>query len=181
MWHDISVRVSKLTLLNETFSVQLLGNSHTQLQMFADEIFKLFGPCLLALAIKQDTVVVSHDFINRLPEVLDHFVDVVSFTSEFNLLVSQEFLVFYLALTQLLPAKADVFLSIVLLFLVLTLEVLLHPDHFLKKKVEMSFLGLYSCGLNELFNFLRQNFYLAVRVSLYNIGANLFKHKLVTL
>ena len=181
MRHDVAICVPKLTLLYETFCVQLFSNSHRQLQMFADEILKLFGPGLLALPIKQNTVVVSNDFINWFPEVLDHFVDVVSFTSEFNLLVSQEFFVLNLTFTQLLTAKADVFFGIVLLFFVLTFKILLHPDHFFEEKVEVSFLGLHSCGLNELFNFLRQNFDLAIRISLNNIGANLFQHKLVTL
>ena len=64
MRHDITICVPKLTLLNKAFSIELLGNPYTQFQMFADEVFKLLGSSLLALSIKQNTVVVPYDLID---------------------------------------------------------------------------------------------------------------------
>lgn len=97
--HDVTVCISELTLLNKAFRVEFLGNTNAQLQMFANEIFKFFRSGLLTLSIEQDTVIVPYDLINWFPEILDHLVDVISFTTEFDLLILEKLLIFDLPFT----------------------------------------------------------------------------------
>jgi hypothetical protein len=80
---------------------------------------------------------VPNNFIHGFPEVLDHFVDVVRFTSELDLLISKELFIFYLTLAQLFTAETDILFGIVKLFFVLSLEVFFHPNHFLEHEVKM--------------------------------------------
>ena len=143
--------------------------------MLTHKVFKFFSPCLLFFSIKQNTIVVSDNFFYGFPEVLDHLINGVSFTTKFNLLISKKFLVFYLALSKLFSTKTDVFLGIVLLFLMFSFKVLFHPNHLLEQKFQMILFILGSSCLNELIHFLRQNFYATVDITLHNIRTNFLK------
>lgn len=55
------------TLLDKRMSVQLLGHLDTQLQVLADEVFKLLGPHLLPLSIHLHLVIVTDNFFNGFP------------------------------------------------------------------------------------------------------------------
>jgi hypothetical protein len=54
-----------------------------------------------------------------------------------------------------------------------TLKIFFHPDHFLEQELQVGPLVLCGGLLHVLFTFLRQNFYLAVRVTLQDVGAYL--------
>jgi len=55
--------------------------------VFAYEFFKLFCPYLLLFTIEKNSIVVTNNFIDGFPEILDHFAYVISLTSDFDLLV----------------------------------------------------------------------------------------------
>lgn len=73
------------TLLDERFRVQLFSYFDTQLEMFAHEAFKLFGPLSLSLLLVSHVVVMFHYFLNRPPELLDHFGHIDSFPPDLML------------------------------------------------------------------------------------------------
>lgn len=77
----------------------------------------------------------AHNLIDRLPECLDHFGDRVGLALQLNLLVFQLSLLFYDALGKFFPAHSGTLFCVIHFFLVLSIEVLVHPLHFLEEEL----------------------------------------------
>ena len=77
----------------------------------------------------------AHDLIDRLPECLHHFGDRVRLALQLDLLVFQLPLFFYDTLGKLFPAHTSTLFCVVHFFLVLTIEVLIHPLHLLEEEL----------------------------------------------
>jgi hypothetical protein len=103
--------------------------------VLAYEALKLLGTSLLPLLVHLDCVVVAHDLIDRFPECLHHFGDRVRLALQLDLLVFQLPLFFYDALGKFFPAHSGTLFCVVHLFLVLAIEVLIHPLHLLEEEL----------------------------------------------
>jgi hypothetical protein len=115
--------------------LQLLCDFDTELEMLAHKIFKLFGPLLLSLAVYLHLVIVPDYLLNRLPVEHDDLRYIVGFLTDFDPLVLQGLDLLQLAFLEFLAAHACLAFGIELLLLLLALEVLLHPHHFLDKEL----------------------------------------------
>jgi len=92
-------------------------------------------------------VIVFNYFLDRTPELLNHFRHVLGLLANLMFHVLKLLLFLELLLLELLLASSCLLLRIANLLLGFSLEVLCHPFHFLNKEVPMVFLlGLLSRG-----------------------------------
>lgn len=138
--------------------------------MFAYKLFKLSGSYLLLFTIEKNTIIVTNNFIYRFPKVLDHFAYVICFTSHLNLLVFKQFFIPNLTLRQLFTTHTRVFLSIESFLFMLSFEVFLHPNHFLKQKLQVS-TTRWRWLRESWVRFLREKLQLTIWVTLNEVGA----------
>lgn len=143
-WLRLRSQVLVHTLLKKALGVKFLSDPYRKLQMFAYEAFKLFGPGCLQFLLDLDGIVVANYFLDRFPKHRNHFGDRACLFAEFRLLVFYVLLLLYNALAELFATAPDVLFRVVGLFLVLTVEVFLHPLHLLEKKLEV---GPASAGI----------------------------------
>lgn len=105
--------------------------------MLTYETFQSLCPNLLTFLFYLYGVIVANYFFYRFPKDLDHFAHIICFTTKFYLLVLQGFFLFYFTFSKLFTAHPYTLLCIILLFLVLAIEICLHPVHFLKQEFKV--------------------------------------------
>jgi hypothetical protein len=110
--------------------------------VLTDEAFKFFCSDLLPFLLDLDSVIVTCDLLDRFPEHLDHFANIVGFTADICLLVLELLLLFDTTFSKFLTTHSDTLLGIVLFFFVFPIEVLLHPVHLFEEE----FLVGATCG-----------------------------------
>lgn len=79
----------------------------------------------------------THNFLDRPPEDRNHLADIVCLAAHIRLLVLEMTLLLYAFFSQLFAADADGFFGVISLFLVLAVEVLLHPAHLLEEELQV--------------------------------------------